>query len=256
MTLGIVECMLAVDAIHPGLVGLYSRLKDIADKRSGLLGGYSVLGTYLATQLEVLKLCDVMFASDFAGDSERLIRYSVGESQELAEVLPIFNPSASEYVNGKASDEAGDVAWFLAMRVGLAQLNPEEHKMTSDEINFVVGMMKIFDGVATIYPNFNPETHAEKVATKVGMNYGHRTLRASPTMSIREMSNEFTTVRALKIRALRKELPGEKIPRVVFDALRAADEHMPVVEFATEHAANRYREVLVYAKDASNYYAY
>lgn len=248
--------MLSADAIHPNLLEPYKRLNDVAIGRKGLLGGYSVLGTYLAKQIEVLKYCDVMFANDVGGDPKQLMLYFVGEMRELIEVIPLFSKNAPPHVDGVASDEAGDAAWFLAMRIGLAQINPEKYGMNSEETRIVVGTMQILEGLANIYPEFNPELHADKVAEKVQRNYAHRPLRMSPETAINEMAQEFRLRRLPAFKAFREELPNRKIPNLVYESLQKAKPTMPFVENSSDKAPDLYKELATLAREASRYYSY
>jgi hypothetical protein len=249
--------MLPADAIHPMLMDNYNRLVDIVAAKKGLLGGYSVLHVYLREQLEVLKYCDIMFGHDFGTDPRLLMNYAIDEIREVVPEIPLLDSAAEgKHVDGPASLEGGDVVWFLAMREALAQLNPEKNSLSADEERMIVGTLTIFDGLAKIYPDFNPEKHAREVADKNRHNYPHRVLRASPAASIAEMSNDFAEIRLPLLKDFRKQLPERKIPIHVHGAIQRAEPVMPEVEFAHPDAYVKYSEVVIYARKASQFYAY
>lgn len=249
--------MLRRDAIHPLLEPQVDKLRTIVETSPGMFADFPLLHLYLGIQIEVLKLNDSMFAHDFTPTaSNRLMEYAKGEMRELAEVIPIFAKEAPTPVDGIASYEGGDVAWFLAMRVALGHLYPVEHSLQNEERAEVLCMLNVLHALQGGYPDFDPAKHAVSVQKKVEDNYPHRVLRASPHMTLEQMSNEFESLRYPDLRGLRKKLPGEIIPHRVSVALLQGNPVMPSVEGAEAGVDERYEAVLAHALSASQYYAY
>ncbi|MEI6690802.1 MAG: hypothetical protein WCL07_03575 [bacterium] len=249
--------MLAVDAIHPKLVRPYDSLINIADKKPDLLTDHPLLSIYLATQLNTLRYRDVMFAHDFSGNPKRLITYAEGEMREVAEVIPWLNHnySVSDFDPAVASREGGDVAWFLAMRVGLHHLH-EDYRMNSEEMGFVVGMIGILENISKVHPDFDPASVAVEVAQKNEQNYPSRVLRADPAWSIDEMSEDFAEHRLRKLKAFRSKLRDRKIPTTIYSALENGVKQMPRVPEAKRGAIKLYTSVAQYAHEAATHYNY
>jgi len=256
LTLYIVDrCMLSFDAIHPKLVKKHEHLSRLVDDKPGILGEYPILAHYLGVQIEMLKTRDVMFAHDFAGNSATLISYAIGEMQELSEEIPVLNKNVADFDPNSASSEGGDVLWFLGMRVGLSYLDSSK-RLSSFEGRMISGLIGIINGVAQIYPDFDPVRNAQLVKEKNELNYPDRTLRAAPNTSIDVMARMFEEERIRKLKSFRGKLDNRKITLPIYESIQLARPRMPKVPEAKRGAQTRYKEVVVYAREASQHYAY
>ncbi|MCE7898213.1 hypothetical protein DYH11_03290 [Candidatus Microgenomates bacterium CPR3] len=247
--------MLPFDAIHPKLKRKYESLKRIVEDRPGMLGEHPILTHYLGIQIEMLKTRDVMFARDFAGNSATLINSAIDEMQELSEEVPILNGEVLKLNPISASSEGGDVIWFLGMRVGLGYLD-KSNKLGVSEGNLISGFMGIIDGIAKIYPEFDPKANASAAKDKNVLNWPDRVLRAAPNTSIDVMARVFEKERKMKLKSLRGKLNDRKITPPIYESIQKAESKMPKVPEAQCGAQKRYRDVVVYAREASQYYAY
>ena len=246
---------LPIDAVHPNLEKTHDKLVRIAEDRPGLLGEFVVLSRYLMAQVELLKTKDVMMAYDFYGDPGSLIRYSLTEGRELGEEVPIFNSRIEDIDGKRASSEGGDVLWLMAMRLGVGELH-KSNKLKPKEVKFVVGMMGIIGGLEVMYPEFKPEESIEEVAIKNNLNYPTRVLRAPPAASVETMAKMFERERFGKLKNFRSKLSNRKITEPIHTAIHNADRKLPVVPEVLRGAHTRYKELIVYARDAANHYAY
>ena len=177
------------------------------------------------------------------------------ETIELGETLPFFSPLAGE-VGHVASMEGGDVAWFLAMRVGIAYLDPENRSLSSDESDKIVGLLGILAGLSIAYRTFDPEGVALEVAQKNIANYPSRVLRAHPKMTPHRMAREYDNVRLPVLKAFRRKLVDRKIPPVIYEAIQQANPEIPRVPELKRGAIKLYQDVIPYAQAAGKYYRY
>lgn len=247
--------MLPFDAIHPKLRRKHESLTRIAEDKPGILGEHPILAHYLAVQIEMLKTRDVMFAHDFAGNSATLISYAIGEMHELVEEVPVLNKKVLTLNPISASSEGGDVIWFLGMRVGLGYLDKSK-RLGVYEGNLISGFMGIIDGIARIYPEFDPKANASDVREKNVLNWPDRVLRAAPNTSVDVMARVFEEVRKEKLKSLRGKLDDRKITPPIYESIQKARSKMPKVPEAQWGAQKRYRDVVVYAREASQHYSY
>ena len=197
-----------------------------------------------------------MMAHDFIGDPDALMNYALGEGRELAEVIPIFNKNAPPHVDGVASLEAGDWAWFFAMRVGLAGINEVDYGLSIEDTRLIAGAMGIISILGQIYPEFDPIAHAAAVGKKNEANYPDRALRAGLALKPIQMSRIFESEKIPQLKGFRSKLEDRKIPPIIYQSIQKGDRKMPEYIGAKHGAKTLYKAVVDGALVGSLGYAY
>lgn len=243
-----------VTAVHPALREVHSRVGEMIENPTGMIADSPVLLAYLGLQWQVLGVRDAMLAYDYVTlgrpDANNLIE---GEFWELLAELSWWNKAARE-VGVEAGMEAGDLAWFIAMRYAQAVLRPSEMVITRDERIKYIGMLGVIDKLAKEYPESDPSKFVDRVGRKNEGNFPDRCLRQPDYLEPAEMGRVFAKDIYPALRRVRRGL-GSNLTRGVVAGIQSASTDLPS-ELEGKGVDGAYRVLVDGAKVAGLYYDY